>query len=67
MSFKTRVLPRWLSWLGIVLALVLLFDVIYVNILPFLLWVVVASIVLLMRREQKATAAASPGERIRVK
>jgi hypothetical protein len=66
-SFKTRVLPRWLSWLGIVLAIVLLFDVIYVNILPFLLWVVVASIVLLMRREQKTTAAASPGERIRVK
>jgi hypothetical protein len=57
-SFKTRVLPRWLAWLGIVMAIVLLFDVIYVNILPFLIWVVAASIVLLMRREVKATAAA---------
>jgi Domain of unknown function (DUF4386) len=63
-SFQTGVLPRWLAWLGIVAAIVLLFDVIYVNILPLLLWVLAASIVLLMRREQMATAAASAGRRV---
>ena len=63
-SFKTRVLPRWLTWLGIVMAIVLLFDVIYVNILPFRIWVVAASIVLVMRREEKALAATSSAESV---
>jgi hypothetical protein len=55
---QTPVLPRWLAWLGIVMAILLLFDVIYVNIVPFLVWVLAASIVQLMRREETATAAA---------
>jgi hypothetical protein len=59
-SFQTGVLPRWLAWLGIVVAIALLFDVIYVNILPLLLWVFIASIVMLMRREEMPTAGASP-------
>ena len=63
LSLQTGVLPRWLAWLGIVVAIVLLFDVIYVNIVPLLIWVLAASIVLLMRREETATAAASPRER----
>jgi hypothetical protein len=63
LSLQTGVLPRWLAWLGIVVAIVLLFDVIYVNIVPLLIWVLAASIVLLMRREA-ATAAASPRERV---
>jgi hypothetical protein len=38
----------------------------YISIGPFLLWVLVASIVLLMRRQETATAtvAASPRERV---
>jgi hypothetical protein len=43
------------------------FDVIYISIGPFLLWVLVTSIVLLMRRETAtatATVAASPRERV---
>jgi hypothetical protein len=63
-SFQTGVLPRWLAWLGIVVAIVLLFDVIYVNILPLLVWVLAATIVLLMRGEETATAAASAGGRV---
>jgi hypothetical protein len=54
--FRTRVFPRWLGWLGIVAAIVLPFDVIYVNIFPFWGWVFVASIVMLVRREKTATA-----------
>jgi hypothetical protein len=64
LSLQTGVLPRWLAWLGIVAAIALLFDVIYVNIVPLLIWVLAASIVLLRRREETATAAASPRERV---
>jgi hypothetical protein len=54
--FRTGVLPRWLAWLGIVVAASLVVDVTYVNILPFVGWVGVASVVLLRRREETATA-----------
>jgi Domain of unknown function (DUF4386) len=64
LSLQTGVLPRWLAWLGIVAAIALLFDVIYINIVPLLIWVLAASIVLLRRREETATAAASPRERV---
>jgi hypothetical protein len=57
--FRTGVLPRWLAWFGIVIAISLVFDVIYVNIVPFLAWVVGASIVLLRRQ---ATAVAPESE-----
>jgi hypothetical protein len=52
---QTGVLPRWLAWLGIVAAIALLLDVIYLNILPFWLWVFIASIVMLTRRAKMAT------------
>jgi hypothetical protein len=35
-----------------------------VNIVPLLIWVLAASIVLLMRREETATVAASPRQRV---
>jgi hypothetical protein len=49
--FRTGVLPRWLAWLGMLVAASLVVDVTYVNILPFVGWVGVVSIVLLRRRE----------------
>jgi hypothetical protein len=55
---QTGVFPRWLGWLGIVAAIALLFDVAYGNILPFWVWVFIASIVMLMRREETVRAAA---------
>ena len=56
--FRTGVLPRWLAWFGILAAIALVFDVTYMNIVPLLAWVVGASIVLLMRQDVTATAAA---------
>jgi hypothetical protein len=56
--FRTGALPRWLAWLGIPVAIALVFDVTYMNILPFVGWVLVASIALLRRQEETATAAA---------
>jgi hypothetical protein len=60
--FRTGVLPRWLAWLGIIVAAALVVDVTYVNILPLVGWVGVASIVLLKRREATATAAVRGSE-----
>ena len=58
LTFRTGVLPRWLAWFGILVAIALVFDVIYMNIVPLLAWVVGASVVLLRRQEETATAAA---------
>jgi hypothetical protein len=43
LRLQTGVLPRWLAWLGIVVVIAWPFDVIYISIGPFLLWVLVAS------------------------
>ena len=56
--FRTGVFPRWLAWLGIVASIVLLFDVVYVTIWPFWTWVLVASILMLTRREPTAGSSA---------
>jgi uncharacterized membrane protein SirB2 len=56
--FRTRVFPRWFAWLGILAAIVLVADVAYMNILPLVALVGVASIALLMRQDETATAAA---------
>jgi hypothetical protein len=56
--FRTGVLPRWLAWLGIPVAIALVNDVTYMNILPFVGWVLAASIALLRRQAETATAAA---------
>jgi hypothetical protein len=58
LTFRTRVLQRWLAWFGILVAIALVFDVTYMNILPLVAWVLFASIALLMRRDETATAAA---------
>jgi hypothetical protein len=56
--FRTGVLPRWLAWFGIILSIALVFDVFYSNIVPFLIWVVAASVVLVRRQHEPATAVA---------
>ena len=57
-SFRTGVYPRWLAWLGIVAAIALLFDVAYLNIGPFWVWVFIAAVVMLRQREETAREAA---------
>ena len=52
---RTAVFPRWLAWFGIVASLALLVDVIYVNITPFWLWVLAASVVMIARRRTPTT------------
>ena len=57
-SLQTAVFPQWLAWLGVVAAIVLLFAIIFLPMVALLVWVLAVSIVLLMRREETATAAA---------
>jgi hypothetical protein len=52
--FRTGLFARWLAWLGIVAAIVLLFDVVYRDISPFWVWVGITSIVMLTRRGEMA-------------
>jgi hypothetical protein len=60
--FRTGVLPRWLAWLGIPVAVALVVDVTYMNILPFVGWVLVASVALLMRQAETVTSTASQSQ-----
>jgi hypothetical protein len=57
LTLRTGVLPRWLAWFGIIVTIALVFDVTYMNILPLVAWVLGASIALLRRQEETATAA----------
>ena len=59
LTLRTGVLPRWLAWFGIIVAIALVFDLTYMNIIPLVAWVAGASIVLLRRQEGTATAPAS--------
>jgi hypothetical protein len=54
---RTAVYPKWLGWLGIVAAIVLLFDLVYLTILPFWGWVFIASVVMLIRRDAAVVAS----------
>jgi hypothetical protein len=54
-TLRTGFLPRWLGGLAIVAAVALLFDAVYLTILPFWGWVLIASIVMLVRRGSDVT------------
>jgi Domain of unknown function (DUF4386) len=60
LAFRTRVFPRWFAWLGILVAIALVVDVTYMNILPLVALVGVASIALLLMRQDETAAAAAP-------
>ena len=55
---QTGVLPQWLAWLGIVVAIVLIFSIIFLPMIALVIWILAVSIVLLTRREETATVAA---------
>ena len=55
--WRTRVLPRWLAWLGFICGLLLLFGVLFLPMIALPIWLIATSVVL-YRRPQGATAAA---------
>jgi hypothetical protein len=66
--FRTAVYPRWLASLGVLAAIVLVFDVTYINIFPFWTWVFIASIVMLITQRsssmRRGTDPAALGARL---
>jgi len=49
LALRTAVLPRWLAWAGFLVALALLFSVFFFPIFAFAAWILVVSIVLIVR------------------
>lgn len=49
LAIRTAVLPRWLGWVGLIVALALVVSVFFFPILAFWLWVLVVSVVLVVR------------------
>jgi hypothetical protein len=47
-ALRTGVLPAWLGWIGLVVAVAMLFAVFFVPILVFVAWVLVVSLVMLV-------------------
>jgi hypothetical protein len=54
---RTRMLPRWFGWLGVVVGVVALFSLFFFPIFLFWIWIAVAGVLLL---RQPATAPAAP-------
>jgi hypothetical protein len=52
---RTRVFARWVGWLGIVVGIALLFDLVYSTLVPLWVWVFIASIVMFRPRKETAT------------
>jgi hypothetical protein len=57
-SLQTGVLPQWLTWLGIVAAVILLFAIIFLPMIALVIWVLCVAGVLFMRPEEPAATAA---------
>jgi hypothetical protein len=47
-ALRTGVLPAWLGWTGLVVAVVMLFAVFFIPILIFVAWVLVVSLVMVI-------------------
>jgi hypothetical protein len=68
-ALRTRVLPRWLVWLGFAVALVLLFSVSYFRgfVLVFPAWVAIVSVELLRGARSSRLRPEPAGERLGLK
>jgi len=64
LGLKTGVVPRWLAWIGLIVAVAMLLTALFVGFLIFLGWVLAVSIVFLVRTEEQA-ADAHPAREVR--
>jgi hypothetical protein len=60
-ALRTGVLPKWLAWLGIPVALSLLVTFLFIPFFVLLGWVLVVSLVLLFWKPSETTPAAAAG------
>jgi hypothetical protein len=59
-ALRTGALPAWLGWAGLVVAVTMLFSIIFFPILIFLAWVLVVSLVMVVAAWRVSGAAAPP-------
>jgi magnesium-transporting ATPase (P-type) len=59
-ALRTGILPAWLGWIGLVVAVAMLFAVIFIPILVFVGWVLVVSLVMLVAAWRVRGGAAPP-------
>ena len=52
LGLKARVVPRWVAWLGFLVSAVMLLTALFVGFFVLLAWVLLVSIVLLVRGER---------------
>jgi hypothetical protein len=63
-ALRTGILPAWLGWVGLVVAVAMLFAIFFVPILVFVAWVLVASLVMLVAAWRvRGGAVPPPGAR----
>ncbi len=61
LAVRSGALPAWFGWVGFAVALALVFNVVYFfGFLVFLVWVLIASIFLMMRSGTEAEAGLAP-------
>lgn len=59
LGLESGLVPRWFAWLGLLVAAAMLLTALFVGFLIFLVWMLVASIVLTVRGERAGEAAES--------
>lgn len=59
-ALRTGVLPRWFGWLGIALGVVQLFGVFFFPFVAWFIWLALASVLLVTRRDAAAAAVPQP-------
>ncbi len=57
---KTGVLPKWLGWVAIAIAVVSATPLFFISILVFALWIIVVSVLMTMRAGDTAAPPAGP-------
>jgi hypothetical protein len=62
-ALRTGILPAWLGWVGLVVAVAMLFAIFFVPILVFVAWVLVVSLVMLVAAWRVRGGAAPPPAR----
>jgi hypothetical protein len=62
LAIRTTVLPAWVGWVGLVVALVMLFAIAWIPIMVYLAWVLVVSVLLLVRPEAPRSARGAVAE-----
>jgi hypothetical protein len=58
LALRTSLVPRWFAWVGVLVAVVMLLTALFVGFFVFLVWMLVANILLLVRGENVASDAA---------